>query len=72
MELAAKGVHKDLSELEAEIRARDEHNANRSLAPMRPAEDAITLDTSAMSITEQIDFIVSQVEKQQHKRRKPE
>jgi len=60
-DFAAKGIEKSLDELAAEIQARDEHNANRDLAPMKPAEDAITLDTSHLAIEEQIDLIVSMV-----------
>ncbi len=62
-ELADRGIHVDLAQIASEIEERDSHNANRDLAPMIPAEDAIQLDTSAMSIDQQIDFIVSQVEK---------
>jgi len=35
-----------------EIRQRDERDMNRSTAPLRPADDAILLDTSDMSIEE--------------------
>ncbi|MEA3287311.1 MAG: (d)CMP kinase [Candidatus Marinimicrobia bacterium] len=57
-----QGVEKSLEELSAEILARDEHNAQRELAPMKAAEDAITLDTTELSIEDQIEFIVSKVE----------
>jgi len=61
-DFASQGIEKSLVELEAEILARDEHNAQRKLAPMKPADDAITLDTTDISINEQIEFIVSKVE----------
>ncbi len=38
--------------LEAEIRLRDERDSSRRLAPMRPANDAIIVDTSDLTIPE--------------------
>ena len=61
-DFARQGIEKSLAELENEIRIRDEHNANRELAPMKAAADAITIDTTTMSIEDQIEFIVSKVE----------
>ncbi len=61
-DFARQGIEKSLADLEEEIRIRDEHNANRQLAPMKAAKDAITVDTTKMSIDEQIEFIVSRVE----------
>ncbi|NQV50344.1 MAG: (d)CMP kinase [Candidatus Marinimicrobia bacterium] len=61
-DFARQGIDKSLAELENEIRIRDEHNANRELAPMKAAKDAITIDTTTMSIEDQIEFIVSRVE----------
>ncbi|MCF7823960.1 MAG: 30S ribosomal protein S1 [Candidatus Marinimicrobia bacterium] len=57
-----QGIEKSLDELEAEILARDEHNAKRKLAPMKAAADAIFLDTTKIDIDDQIKFIVSKVE----------
>jgi len=61
-DFARQGIEKSLDELEREILARDAHNAQRKLAPMKPAEDAILLDTTELSIEDQIKFIVSRVE----------
>ena len=61
-DFAEQGVIKSIEELVKEIQARDQHNANRKLAPMKAADDAITLDTTKISIDEQIEFIVSKVE----------
>jgi cytidylate kinase len=47
-ELHARGVAADLSQVEAELRARDAQDAGRSVAPMKPAEDAAVLDTTAL------------------------
>lgn len=48
LELRGKGVERPLAEVEAEMRARDAQDAGRSTAPMRPAEDAVTLDTTEL------------------------
>jgi len=61
-DFAAQGIDKSIDELEKEILERDEHNAKRKLAPMKAADDAVILDTTKLSIDEQIEFIVSRVE----------
>lgn len=48
LELSAKGLVRPLDEVEADLRARDAQDANRAAAPLRPAEDAIVLDTTAL------------------------
>jgi cytidylate kinase len=45
-ELAARGMSAHFDEVLADIRARDERDSDRATAPLRPAEDAILLDTS--------------------------
>lgn len=50
LELAAKGVETTRDEVLADVKARDDRDMNRAEAPMKPAEDAVILDTSAMSI----------------------
>ncbi|WP_203070356.1 (d)CMP kinase [Falsiroseomonas ponticola] len=47
-ELHARGVAADLDQVAAELRARDAQDAGRSVAPMKPAEDAAVLDTTAL------------------------
>lgn len=47
-ELLARGEVADLVQLEADIAQRDARDANRSIAPLRPAEDAYILDTSTL------------------------
>lgn len=47
-ELLARGVNAVLPQVEAEMRDRDAQDANRPTAPLRPAADAIRLDTTAL------------------------
>ena len=47
-ELQARGQQAALGQVLADIRARDEADSTRKIAPLRQAEDAILLDTSDM------------------------
>jgi CMP/dCMP kinase len=47
-ELQAKGVPADLATVEQDMRARDAQDAARAAAPLRPAQDAVLLDTTAL------------------------
>jgi cytidylate kinase len=48
LELRRRGIAADPAQVEAEIRDRDAQDANRPVAPLRPAEDAVILDTTAL------------------------
>jgi cytidylate kinase len=48
LELRGRGVAADLAEVEAELRARDAQDSARAVAPLRAAEDAVTIDTTAL------------------------
>jgi cytidylate kinase len=48
LELQGKGIAADPAVVEAEMLARDAQDASRSVAPMRPAEDAQLLDTTSL------------------------
>ena len=51
-QLKGMGKTASLSELEKQIRERDDRDRNRPVAPLRPAEDAICIDTSSLCIEE--------------------
>ncbi|MBL6454993.1 (d)CMP kinase [Belnapia sp. T6] len=48
LELQGRGVAADLAQVAAEIHDRDAQDANRPVAPLRPAEDALLLDTTSL------------------------
>lgn len=55
------GIDQDpvaLGKLTAEIAERDRRDTERSDSPLKPADEAIILDTSDMTFTEQVDTIV--------------
>lgn len=49
-EFVAKGVAANYDDVLRDVKARDERDATRKDAPMKPAEDAYILDTSWMGI----------------------
>ena len=50
LQMKERGQNVDLAEVVAEIERRDEQDQNRAADPLRPAEDAVILDTSKMSL----------------------
>lgn len=48
LELTARGNAADPAQVLAELRARDEQDAARAVAPMKPADDAVLIDTTAL------------------------
>jgi CMP/dCMP kinase len=54
-ELAQRGVNVDHARTLAEITERDTRDAGRDVAPMKPAPDAVLIDSSAMTIDEVVD-----------------
>ena len=49
-QLKEKGIHGSLPALVADLKARDEQDANRSVSPLKPADDAVLIDSTNMSI----------------------
>ena len=65
-ELTKKGIHLPLDEIEKDIESRDMLDSSRETAPLKAAKDAIYLDTSHMSIAEQVAWVLQQVANIQH------
>lgn len=61
LQLKDKGEAVTLTSLLEEIRARDERDTNRKIAPLKPAEDAIILDSTTMTIEQVLERILSEV-----------
>lgn len=51
-EIQARGEEADYQEILASMKARDRLDSTREIAPLRPADDAIVLDTTELSIEE--------------------
>jgi len=57
-QLISRGIPANIDSLLADLRARDERDTNRAVAPLKPAEDAVLLDNSGMSIDEGVDVVL--------------
>jgi cytidylate kinase len=62
MELQRRGMRAHQAEVLADIRARDDRDSTREVAPLRPADDAIVLDTSDLDVDAAIAEAVRLVE----------
>ncbi len=60
-QLKGKGEDVSLPSLLDEIRARDERDMQRAVAPLKPALDAIQLDSTEMSIDQVLERILDEV-----------
>ena len=58
-ELEAAGGPVDAAAVLADMRARDERDSSRSAAPLKPAADAVLLDTSGLDADEAFEAAVS-------------
>jgi len=58
-QLKEKGVSVNLDSLLHEIAARDERDAGRAVAPLKPAEDAVIVDSTGTAITEVIERVLA-------------
>jgi len=58
-DFAAMGVDKSIEELICDIEARDHKDSTRSNSPLMKAEGAIEMDTTGMTLEDQIVFIVN-------------
>ncbi|MFC3609636.1 (d)CMP kinase [Stutzerimonas tarimensis] len=62
-QLKAQGLDVNLASLLDEIRARDARDTQRAVAPLVPAEDAIQLDSTKLSIEQVLERILDEVAK---------
>ncbi|MGB0135494.1 (d)CMP kinase [Dokdonella sp.] len=60
-QLKDKGLNVTLAALLREIQARDERDASRTVAPLRPAVDALTIDTTGIPVAGVVAAVLSVV-----------
>ena len=61
LQLKAKGDDVSLPRLLDEIRERDERDTQRAIAPLKPAADAIQLDSTELSVEQVLERIKSEI-----------
>jgi len=62
LQLKNAGMDENLQALTEQMRVRDEQDRNRALAPLRPAKDALVIDTGSLTLTGVQQRIISVVE----------
>jgi cytidylate kinase len=58
-QLKEKGLTVTIADLSQEIRERDLRDSTRPVAPLRPAEDAVLLDSTGLSIEQVVDQVLA-------------
>ena len=63
-QLRSKGVAAKLCDLKNDILERDARDMNRATAPLKPAKDALQVDSTQLSITQVVDLILAKAKSQ--------
>jgi cytidylate kinase len=58
-QLKEKGLTVNLAALSQEILERDRRDSNRPVAPLRPAEDAVVIDSTGLTIEQVVDRVLA-------------
>ena len=61
-QLQNKGINGNFEQILAEIKERDFRDRNREVAPLKPADDALLLDSTTLSIDEVIDQALAYIQ----------
>ena len=61
LELLRNGLDVSREEVLADVKARDERDMNRAEAPLKPAEDAVLLDTSDLTIDDAVKMALDTI-----------
>jgi 3-phosphoshikimate 1-carboxyvinyltransferase len=56
--LASKGISTTLDSLRADLEVRDARDTSRSVAPLKPAQDALLLDNSDLTIEQSVELVL--------------
>ena len=62
LQLKEKGITGDLNNILNEIIQRDERDMNRKVAPLKPARDALVVESTNMSIEQVLDIVMTELE----------
>ena len=69
-QLISKGIDGNLAALLRDINERDERDSQRSASPLKPADDAVQIDTSDLSIEQVVEQVLAICKKQFSKKEK--
>ncbi len=62
LELRAKGLDPSFDNVLSELVERDKNDSSRELAPLKAASDAILVDTTDLSVDQQVDLLYGYIE----------
>ncbi len=62
-QIEARGEKADPAELAREVEERDRRDSQRSASPMRPAEDAVIIETDDLDLDGVVDAVLAQIER---------
>lgn len=62
-QLKEKGINVKLTDLVEELRERDRRDQERTVAPLRPAEDAICINTDHLTVEQVVERILTEMNK---------
>lgn len=60
-QLKSMGMEEDVERIRAQIRIRDDQDRNRVVAPLKPAADAVIVDTSALDVDRVLEKILAHI-----------
>ncbi len=60
-DLQERGITADQNQILSEIRARDKADSTRPIAPLRPAEDAVILDSTSLDLDAVVEHVLELV-----------
>lgn len=58
-QLISKGFSANIADLRADLEARDARDSTRSVAPLKPAQDALVLDNSDLTIEQAVEKVLA-------------
>ncbi len=61
-ELVEKGIECDFDSVKSDMEYRDKNDSQREIAPLRPADDGIIVDTTGKTLQESVDMILKLIE----------
>ena len=60
-DLEKKGIHISLEEIKNDLMRRDFADSNRDISPLKKADDAVELDTTNLTIEDEVNFVLERI-----------
>jgi len=62
-DMEARGIQVSLNSIREDIENRDKRDRSRANSPLKKAEDAFEIDTTKMKVDDQVNFVISHIQK---------